>query len=573
MHELRTELERFTAGSIDLAQLRSSFGDYFARHPNEREPVASWLKASIRYGRLPSSIWDSLSDLFDSSGVASHDGSLLIRTRTQQVGSVGTQETNVGLKPSPQRTAAGPLRPGMVVKERFILVELLGSGGMGQVFKARDVRREEAQDRNPFVALKALNSEFSAHPDSFMALQREARRAGTLAHPNVVTVYDFDRDGARIYMTMEYLEGAVLDWYLRGEWSSGLPMEKAWPVIHAIAQALEYGHQKRIVHSDLKPGNIFICSDGTVKVLDFGIARLIRPADGKGEETIFDPSVRFGGLTPAYASLELWSGEAPDPRDDIYAFACVTYELLSGRHPFARASAKDCLARKLTPQRIDGLTRVQWEVLRRGLALHREQRVSTVREFVKPFEPQPPLRRHALAVGIATLCVAVVATALGARYYRDAVRGSALRDVECAQLPKPVVPIGRGAPLTDEQRLDIDAKLTLAHDYMRDITPHTSFENFKSILTEGPNSVEYVVNNILDIDPAQKDALQLKAEIVAAYSAKADDAVRQDRPGEALELVEHARRVQPDSESLCRLEQSIRREQLAGDAQTKQASQ
>ena len=113
----------------------------------------------------------------------------------------------------------------MVVKERFVLVERLGSGGMGQVFKARDLRREEAQDRNPYIALKVLNTEVSAHPDSFMALQREARRASTLAHPNVVTVYDFDRDGSRIYMTMEYLEGRGLDDFIRER----VPQVCRWP--------------------------------------------------------------------------------------------------------------------------------------------------------------------------------------------------------------------------------------------------------------------------------------------------------------------------------------------------------
>ena len=125
-----------------------------------------------------------------------------------------------------------------------------------------------------------------------MALQREARRASTLAHPNVVTVYDFDRDGTRIYMTMEYLEGRGLDEFLSRGVQRRAAAAKAWPIIHGIAMALEYGHQKRIVHSDLKPGNIFLCKDGTVKVLDFGIARLINPTGMATEETLYDPAVR-----------------------------------------------------------------------------------------------------------------------------------------------------------------------------------------------------------------------------------------------------------------------------------------
>jgi serine/threonine protein kinase len=92
-----------------------------------------------------------------------------------------------------------------------------------------------------------------AHPDFFIALQREARRASMLAHPNVVTVYDFDRDGSRIYMTMEYLEGRPRDRYLSLECAEGCALPTAWPIIRGIGAALAYGHQKRIIHSDLKP--------------------------------------------------------------------------------------------------------------------------------------------------------------------------------------------------------------------------------------------------------------------------------------------------------------------------------
>src|SRR6185503_3958598 len=101
----------------------------------------------------------------------------------------------------------GPLEPGAVIKKRFVLEKVLGKGGMGLVFGAIDRRKEEARDPNPRVALKVLNADFQRHPQAFMALQREARKAQSLAHPNVVTVFDFDRDGDAVYMTMELLQG------------------------------------------------------------------------------------------------------------------------------------------------------------------------------------------------------------------------------------------------------------------------------------------------------------------------------------------------------------------------------
>ncbi len=222
MHELSTELGRFIGGGISLDQLRAVFRDYLAQHHDQREPISRWLRTTVEEGRLSATIWLSLRDLFDDPPAGMSLTELVAKPRTSarvqqtktqaaiagstahatqlasahatQLASVARIERRKSAQPAPND--GEPLRLGMVVRERFVLVEQLGSGGMGEVFKARDLRREEAHDRQPFIALKVLNKEVSAHPDSFMALQREARRAGTLAHPNVVTVYDFDRDGA-----------------------------------------------------------------------------------------------------------------------------------------------------------------------------------------------------------------------------------------------------------------------------------------------------------------------------------------------------------------------------------------
>jgi serine/threonine protein kinase len=567
MQDLGTELGRFIRGSIDGQQLRSIFRAYLEEHPEERDSVSAWLRGSLEEGRLPSTIWVSLRDLFDAPTLGRPDPSPNAQASGQIAWpATAAEQVTQGAAPSvvarserplPQK----PIGPGVVVKERFVLVELLGSGGMGQVFKARDLLREEAQDRNPYVAIKVLNSQFSAHPASFMALQRESRRASSLAHPNVVTVHDFDRDGWRIFMTMEYLEGAPLDAFLRNEWSSGLPLEKAWPVIHDISQALEYGHQKRIVHSDLKPGNIFICKEGTVKVLDFGISRIIRSADTKANDTVFDGQ-RIGGLTPAYASLEMWSQQTPDPRDDIYAFACVTYELLTGKHPFGHASAEDAVDRDLAPKRIEGLNRSQWESLKKGLALHRKDRTATVREFVEPFRPRTLLQRYALPGGAAAAVAVVIALSVGALYYRAAVRGSAMADVECASLPQPSIPASSSDALTEAQRGDLEGRLALATDYLADVSETTSSEELKSILTEGPNSVEYIINSVLAVDPGQPQAHAMKSKVAEAYAAKARTALAAGQTGEALDLARYARAVQPQSEDLCRFELQIREQSV-----------
>ena len=310
----------------------------------------------------------------------------------------------------PSKWGEGPARvmqPGVVLKDKYVLESVIGRGGMGVVFKARDLRREEAQDRNPHVAVKILNDEFRRHPESVMALQRESRKAQDLAHPNIVNVFDFDRDGTTVYMVMELLEGQSLDHVTKGKSFDGMPMEEAFPLIEGLSLALSYAHRKGIVHSDFKPGNCFVTRDDVIKVFDFGIARAAKiQGDLSGDETKFDPG-QLGALTPAYASLEMLEGEEPDPRDDIYALACVAYEMLIGRHPFDKYPADKARDKKMKPAPIKGLTRRQQRALQNGLAFTRDKRAPSVDEFLEDLRPRE-LKKAPIAIA-AAVAVAVVA--------------------------------------------------------------------------------------------------------------------------------------------------------------------
>lgn len=274
-----------------------------------------------------------------------------------------------------------------VIKGRFELDKLLGVGGMGAVYKALDRRKLEASDSDPYVAIKLLNEDFQKHPDAFISLQREARKSQTLAHPNIVTVFDFDRDGDRVFMTMEYLQGAPLDKVLRENSGTGLGMDRAGSILWDISQALIYAHSHRIVHSDFKPGNIFVTEKKGAKVIDFGIARAVSEggvASKAGEKTVFDAGT-LGALTPAYASLEMLKGGEPQPSDDVFALACVAYELYAGRHPFEKTPADKASERQLKPKRIRALSRRQWRALESALAFRRQDRTGTVEIFVDQF--------------------------------------------------------------------------------------------------------------------------------------------------------------------------------------------
>jgi serine/threonine protein kinase len=311
------------------------------------------------------------------------------------------------------------MQPGSILKDRYVLETVIGRGGMGVVFKAKDLRREEAQDRNPHIAVKILNDEFRRHPESLKALQRESRKAQDLAHPNIVTVFDFDRDGATVFMTMEFLEGRALDVYTKDATFDGMPLSEAYPLIAGLGGALGYAHDKGIVHSDLKPANAFLTKAGVIKVFDFGIARAAKlPGDKSGEMTLFDPG-SLGALTPAYASCEMLDGEEPDARDDIYALACIAYEMLTGRHPFNKRSAAEARDKGLTLTPIKGLSRRNWRGLQRGLAFRRDDRSPNVAVFLDDLKVRK-LGKVPIAVGAAASIAAIaLVVSVGPSYLQD----------------------------------------------------------------------------------------------------------------------------------------------------------
>ena len=313
---------------------------------------------------------------------------------------------------------------GDTLNGRFVLEECIGFGGMGTVYKALDLRKLEASDRKPYIAIKVLNVQFRGHPKSLIALQREARKAQTLAHPNIVTVYDFDRDGSVVYLTMEYLTGKSLSQTLRMPGFTGMPYAEALRIVNGMGKALAYAHERGFVHCDLKPANVFLTDTGGVKVIDFGIARVFHKSEEDVEATVFDAG-SLGGLTPAYASPEMLEHLVPDPRDDIYGLACITYELLTGRHPFDRVSATQARSAGIRPQRPKNLGHRQWRALKAALSFERETRTPTVTRFLQEMSGERQAVRY-IALVTSSLVMGVLFTA-ALYYYWDARPGGGER--------------------------------------------------------------------------------------------------------------------------------------------------
>ncbi len=280
-------------------------------------------------------------------------------------------------------SAPAPKQPisidiGDTIKNRFVLDELLGKGGMGCVYRALDLRKKEAGDNKPYIALKLLGDDFKHHPHALITLQREARKTQELAHPNIVTVYDFDRDGDLIYLTMEELKGKSLD-ELLADSAIVLTLKQKLDILQQIAQGLAYAHSKGIVHSDLKPANIFITDKNLVKILDFGIARA---ANAETYEDHFDAG-KLGAITFAYGSLEMLNFEPPHTSDDIYALGIIACELIGKEHPYHHQNAQQVLIDAISPKTPTLTNPLLRKLLQQSIAIKRINRIQHADDFLK----------------------------------------------------------------------------------------------------------------------------------------------------------------------------------------------
>jgi serine/threonine protein kinase len=292
---------------------------------------------------------------------------------------------------------------GDLIKDRFVLDKLLGTGGMGAVFRALDLRKKEAGDTRPYVALKILGEDFKNHPDALVTLQREARKTQDLAHPNIVTVYDFDREGDLVYLTMEELKGRALADLLADK-NTQLNFNEKISLLRQIAQGLAYAHSKGLVHSDLKPANIFVTEKNDVKILDFGIARA---TNSTLYEDNFDAG-QLGAITLAYASLEMLRFEPPHPSDDIYALGIIACELFNHQHPYNRKDAQTALAEKLKPHLPQYRNPLLNKIFINTIALERSNRIADAEKFLTQlqFALSAPKRLGLLLIILSTALLA-----------------------------------------------------------------------------------------------------------------------------------------------------------------------
>lgn len=279
---------------------------------------------------------------------------------------------------APTKASIGALPD--VLAGRYHLERLLGAGGMGAVYRARDLLHEQFGDPDPYIALKILSEEFAESPDASALLYSEFALTRRLRHDNVVRAHTFevDTDCQRAFITMEYMRGLTLD-KLLCERPLGLPWKELRDIVLPLLDTLAYAHRRGVLHGDLKPSNVMLSEDG-LRLFDFGL--------GQAEQGTLPglPHLsreRFNAWTPGYAAPELLEGQPLSASADVYGVACVIYELASGKHPFRRLPSTQArdehLERELHAPA--NLPQQGWQALRTALSFNPAERTITAQQL------------------------------------------------------------------------------------------------------------------------------------------------------------------------------------------------
>ncbi|MDY0066216.1 MAG: protein kinase [Steroidobacteraceae bacterium] len=264
---------------------------------------------------------------------------------------------------------ASEVSPGVLLKERYLVEELIGAGGVALVYRARDMRAAASGGAAAHVALKTPRPESHDYTRARRRLTHEYEHTKALSHPNIVRVLELNTVDEPCFMTMELLQGKLLTELMHE--GKTVCASFAHRILHGCARALTHAHSRNVVHGDFKPGNVFITREDVVKVIDFGAAATPRGAQS-----------RIAAGTPTYASPEVLSGETPEVRDDVFSLACVAYELLTAEHPFARRSSLQAREENISPPRARSLSDSQWLTLLAALSWKREQRPASIEAFM-----------------------------------------------------------------------------------------------------------------------------------------------------------------------------------------------
>jgi serine/threonine protein kinase len=406
---IQTWLDALASGACDQPAFLLYMQERFKSDPDGNWEVLSQLDQYYRRGRLKPEVFHAVKKALAESALgggkspaareilgkreipmvpgipAARDIAILEHTAPTELGDAhprreGTRSVD----------AAGELKPGSVLRRRYRIENRLGQGETGTVFQALDEYRLDIPPGGRKLAIKVLHTAATERAELLTQLRGQFQQLQLLSHPNIVRVFEFDRDGPIVFYTMELLNGPLLSRVLQARKLIPLERAQALAIVRDVGAAIVHAHSRGVVHGSINPQNIFIAIPGEVRVLDFGAAHRSNGRSSTSDHEMTMPLATFG-----YASCQVLEGERADARDDVFALACIAYLLLSGEHPFARKTAIEARKANLIPRRPAHLTSRQWHALRAGLRWKREDRPANAQEWLERFDLRGAAKRLA----------------------------------------------------------------------------------------------------------------------------------------------------------------------------------
>ena len=388
-------LDGLAGGSCTSTAFLHTMRERFHANPDGNWEVLSQLDQYYRRGKIKADIFLSVKSALAASPLGSPQSALVLESAPVPAAKTDVPAARDAVSipvVAPVEPEIGPARPepapgmvdrelvaGSVLRDRYRIECVLGRGGMGTVFQAVDEFRLEGAPGGQRLAIKVLHTEVTVREALLAELRHEFQNLQLLSHPNIVRVFDFDRDGSMAFFTMELLSGVLLSRVLESRKPKPLERSQALAAIRDVGAAIAHAHSRGVVHGDVNPQNIFVTDSGEIRVLDFGASQRLAPSTP-------DRELAMPFATPDFASCQVLQGERPDVRDDMFSLGCMAYVLLSGQHPFSQSTALEARAVGLKPRRPHDLTHQQWRTLRAALRLEREDRPGDVQQWLEQLQ-------------------------------------------------------------------------------------------------------------------------------------------------------------------------------------------
>jgi len=420
----------------------------------------------------------------------------------------------------------GALPKGTVLKKRFLLTNLIATGGTSYIYRARDLLATMNAGESSEIVLKITKHSLNDSTSPTEIALHEALTTRTLAHPNIVQVYDYDCDSKHCFVTMEYLTGESLSTRLQRSVGNKLSYNQAMKIAIPAANALHYAHSQGVVHTDIKPGNIILAAEGVIKVIDFGTAR---PNSHTGRTSRQAKETDYSGFTPIYASPQTLRDQPATASDDIYSFACTLYEMLAGSLPYNRQTADIAEQKKLKAKRLKAVNIWQWLVLKKALSFRQKARYSDINHFMKLFTRA----RHVWS-GLAILLLTLSLTG----YMLDKVINSFSQH-----------------KTTDEHLLTLNEDMTQAKDLIERLRKTPALDRIK-VLKEA-----HSLSGIPESAVYQRIRLDLINDVVAEVKQKLYTVSSLEDYTPLTAIINETKHFYPDSAKLSNIEKLIKREQ------------